>query len=226
MYNIKEWLEPAKGLDFIRRFIILNIGLFLFAVGSIAVVQAALGYVSWDVFHRGLSLHTPFSFGQAAQLTGLVIIGLGLFLGIRPGLGTVMNMLMIGFWDDQLLKWGWIPAGSSIGWWAELILLAVGVLVIGLGSGLYIKAGMGAGPRDGFMLGLSKRTGWRVAVCRTVIEVCVCLVGALLGGPLGIGTLFVALAIGPAVEFGFWVFRVQDPRAKSKPAYQEAAATH
>jgi len=197
-----------------RRFLILNLGLFLFAVGSIAVVQAGLGYVSWDVFHRGLSLHTPFTFGQAGQLTGLIIIGLGLLLGIKPGVGTVMNMLMIGFWDDQLLKWGWLPDGSKIGWWAALLLLGGGVLTIGLGSGLYIKAGMGAGPRDGFMLGLSARTGWRVAICRTVIEISVCIVGFLLGGPLGIGTLVVALTIGPAVEFGFWCFRVQDPRHK------------
>lgn len=196
------------------RFLILNIGLFLFALGSIAVVQAGLGYVSWDVFHRGLSLHTPFTFGQAGQLTGLIIIGLGLVLGIKPGVGTVMNMLMIGFWDDQLLKWGWLPDGSTYGWWAALLLLGGGVLTIGLGSGLYIKAGMGAGPRDGFMLGLSARTGWRVAICRTVIEVSVCIVGFLLGGPLGIGTLLVALTIGPAVELGFWCFRVQDPRHK------------
>ncbi len=206
----------SKAASWGGRFLILNIGLFLYALGSIGVVQAGLGYVSWDVFHRGISLHTPITFGQAGQLTGLVIIGLGLVLGIKPGVGTVMNMLMIGFWDDQILKWGWLPDGSAHGWWAALLLLGGGVLTIGLGSGLYIKAGMGAGPRDGFMLGLSARTGWRVAICRTVIEICVCIVGFLLGGPLGIGTLLVALTIGPAVEFGFWCFRVQDPRHKQK----------
>ena len=212
----RSWTEPARVTDFAGRFFLLNIGLFLYALGSISVVKADLGYVSWDVFHRGLSLHTPFTFGQAGQLVGLIIIVLGLFFGVKPGIGTVMNMLMIGFWDDLILKLNWIPAAGNFGWWLAPVLLGGGILAIGLGSGLYIKAGMGAGPRDGFMLGLSSRTGWRVAVCRTVIEVTVCLVGFLLGGPLGIGTLIVALTIGTSVEFGFWCFRVQDPRRKTE----------
>jgi uncharacterized membrane protein YczE len=212
--NSLGWKSPQ---DFIRRFLILNIGLFLFGFGSIMVVRANLGFVSWDVFHWGLSLHTPLTFGQSSQLTGLVIIGVGLFLGIKPGLGTVMNMLMIGFWEDQLLNWNTIPAVNSFGLWAQIALLAGGALVIGLGSGLYIKAGMGSGPRDGFMLGLSRKTGWRVAVCRTIIEISVCVVGGLLGGPVGAGTLFIAFALGPSVEFGFWTFRVEDPRKRTVP---------
>lgn len=212
MQNLRSWFEPAKLSDFGRRFAILNAGLFLFALGVVVTAQAGLGYISWDVFHRGLSLHTPLSFGQASQLTGLVVIGVGLLLGIKPALGTIMNMLMVGFWADQLLRWEALPAFSSQGLWAELLLLAVGVLVVGLGSGLYLKARMGAGPRDGLMLGLAKITGWRVSLCRTALEIVVCTIGALLGGPVGIGTLLVALTLGPAVELGFWVCRVQDPR--------------
>lgn len=208
------WKNP---LDFARRFLILNIGLFLFGFGSIMVVRANLGFVSWDVFHWGLSLHTPLTFGQGGQITGLVVIVVGLFLGIKPGLGTVMNMLMIGFWEDQLLNWNTIPAGNSFGLWVQILLLAGGALVIGLGSGLYIKAGMGSGPRDGLMLGLSRKTGWRVALCRTILEISVCLVGWLLGGPIGLGTVFVAFALGPSVEFGFWTFRVEDPRKRNLP---------
>jgi uncharacterized membrane protein YczE len=128
-----------------------------------------------------------------------------------------MNMLMIGFWEDQLLNWNWIPAVDAFGLWVQIALLAGGALVIGFGSGLYIKAGMGSGPRDGLMLGLSQKTGWRVAVCRTAIEIIACLVGWLLGGPLGLGTVFVAFALGPSVELGFWTFRVEDPRKKTLP---------
>lgn len=213
MQNFRFHLESLKVYDFARRFLLLNVGLFLFALGSVEVIQAGLGYVSWDVFHRGLSLHIqPVTFGQAAELTGLVIIGLGLLLGIKPGIGTVMNMLMIGFWLDQILSWKLIPSASPIGWWASIILLGLGIFTIGLGSGLYIKAGMGAGPRDGLMLGLSARTGLRVGLCRAIIEITVCIIGALLGGPVGIGTVVVAFSIGPAVELGFWLFRVQDPR--------------
>jgi uncharacterized membrane protein YczE len=208
------WKNPQ---DIAFRFLILNLGLFLFAYGSIMVVKANIGFVSWDVFHWGLSLHTPLTFGQSSQVTGLVIIGIGFFLGIKPGLATIMNMLMIGFWADQLLNWNWVPAVTSWGLWAQVLLLIGGALVIGMGSGLYIKAGMGSGPRDGFMLGLSRKTGWRVAVCRTIIEISVCLVGWLLGGPMGLGTLFIAFALGPSVELGFWTFRVEDPRKKPLP---------
>jgi uncharacterized membrane protein YczE len=213
----KQSLGWKNPLDFAYRFLILNLGLFLFGFGSIMVVRAALGFVSWDVFHWGLSLHTPLTFGQSGQLTGLAIIGVGLLLGIKPGLGTIMNMLMIGFWEDQLLNWSWIPAVDVVGLWAQIALLAGGALVIGLGSGLYIKAGMGSGPRDGLMIGLSQKTGWRVAVCRTAIEISACLVGWLLGGPLGLGTVFVAFALGPSVELGFWTFRVEDPRKQTLP---------
>jgi uncharacterized membrane protein YczE len=208
------WKNPQ---DFASRFLVLNLGLFLFAFGSIMVVRASLGFVSWDVFHWGLSLHTPLSFGQASQVTGLVIIGVNLLLGTKPGLGTVMNMLMIGFWEDQLLKWNFIPAGEAFGIWAQILLLVGGTLVIGMGSGLYIKAGMGSGPRDGLMLSISRKTGWRVAVCRTIIEITASVVGWLLGGPLGAGTVLVAFTLGPSVEFGFWVFRVEDPRKRTLP---------
>lgn len=208
------WKNPQ---DFAFRFLILNIGLFLFAFGSIMVVRASLGFVSWDVFHWGLSLHTPLSFGQCSQVTGLLIIIVNLFLGTKPGLATIMNMLMIGFWEDQLLKWNFIPAGDAFGLWAQVLLLASGTLVIGMGSGLYIKAGMGSGPRDGFMLSLSRKTGWRVAICRTIIEITVSVLGWLLGGPLGIGTVLVAFTLGPSVEFGFWIFGVEDPRKRTLP---------
>lgn len=208
------WKNPR---DFVLRFLILNVGLFLFAFGSIMVVRATLGFVSWDVFHWGLSLHTPLTFGQSSQVTGLAIIVVTLFLGTKPGLGTVMNMLMIGFWEDQLLRWDVIPHGDSFGLWAQLLLLVCGTLVIGMGSGLYIKAGMGSGPRDGLMLTLSRKSGWRVAICRTIIEITVSIIGWLLGGPLGVGTVLVALTLGPSVELGFWIFRVEDPRKRPLP---------
>ncbi len=203
-----------QGLNFGGRVLLLNVGLFVFSFGIILVAKAGLGLGSWDVLHKGLSLHTPLSFGQASQATGLIVILVSLFLGVKPGLATICNMFFVGFWMDMLINNGVIPdAGPLGGLVAQLAWVGAGILVLGLGSGMYIKAGLGAGPRDSFMLALVTRTGWRVAVCRAIIEIMVCIVGWLIGGPVGIATVIVAFGLGPSVELGFKICRVKVERS-------------
>ncbi len=193
-----------------RRVALLMSGLFCYGLAIALTVQAGLGLGSWDVLHKGLSLHTPLTFGQAGQVTGVAIILVSLLLGIKPGIGTLANMYFIGFWIDVLLGAKFIPEAASVGGLpAQLGLLIAGILILGLGSGLYIKAGLGAGPRDSFMLALVKRTGWRVSICRAIMEVTVCTIGFFMGGTVGVGTLIFAFGVGPAVELGFRICRVQ-----------------
>lgn len=183
-------------------------GLFLFALGVVLTVRSGLGLGPWDVLHQGISRHTPLTFGQASQVVGVAVIGIGLLLRVRPGLGAVLNMLLIGFFVDRILAVHAIPAAAPYGPAARLVMDASGVLLVGLGSGLYIRASLGAGPRDGLMLGLHRVTGVRVALARAALELTVVVVGFLLGGTVGVGTLVFALGVGPAVECGFRVFGV------------------
>ncbi len=215
-------VNATSWTDLGRRLVLLMVGLFLFALAIAIIVKADLGLGSWDVLHKGLSLHTPLSFGQAGQVTGLAIILFSLLLGIKPGLATIANMFFVGFWIDVIGNSNVIPQAAPIGGLpVQLIWVLAGILLLGLGTGLYIKAELGAGPRDSFMLALVKRTGWRISLCRAIIEIAVCTAGWLMGGPVGIATLIFAFGVGPAVELGFKICRVKvvrSPKTTSKAA--------
>jgi len=189
------------------------LGLFLFALGVALNLRSGLGLGPWDVLHQGISRHTPLSFGQASQAVGALVIGVGLLLRIRPGVSTVLNMALIGFFVDRILGAWIIPFAAPDGLVVQLLVDALGVLLVGLGSGLYIRGGLGAGPRDGLMLGLQALTGQRIAVTRAGLEIVVAAIGFLLGGTLGLGTLVFALGVGPAVELGFRLCGVPPRRA-------------
>lgn len=211
--TINKNIENIKNIDkkdVAKRSVLLMAGLFCYGLAVALVVRGGLGLGSWDVFHQGVSLHTPLSLGQAGQVTGLVIILLSLFMGVKPGIGTLANMYFIGFWIDVLLGSGIIPDAAKLGGLpVQLLWVGLGIFIVGLGSGMYIKAGFGAGPRDSFMLALVKRTGWRVAICRAIMEITVCTAGWLLGGSIGIATLLIAFGIGPSVELGFKICGVE-----------------
>jgi len=185
------------------RVALVILGLFVFALGVALNLRSGLGLGPWDVLHQGISRHTPLTFGQASQLAGAVVIGVGLLLRVRPGLSTILNMLLIGFFVDRILGSRLVPSITPYGPVVQLVVDALGVLLVGLGSGLYIRGNLGAGPRDGLMLGLQRVTGQRIAVTRAALEIAVAALGFLLGGTLGLGTLIFALGVGPAVELGF-----------------------
>lgn len=179
-----------------RRLIQLYVGLVTFAFGEALIVQARLGVMSWDVLHQGLSKHLGLSIGQWSIIVGALVLLLWIPMRERPGLGTVSNVVVIGASLDLFLRW--VPVPTSLGWRVALLLL--GILINGIATAAYIGARLGPGPRDGLMTGLVRLTGRPVGWIRTGIEVSVVVIGYLLGGNLGGGTVLFVLTIGPIVH--------------------------
>lgn len=188
------------------RFALLIFGLFLYGLAIRLMLNAGVGLSPWDTFHQGLARRAGFTVGEASILAGLVVLAFGwLWLRVRPGLGSVLNMLLIGVFIDLLAFLAPHPA-FLVGRWAQF---ALGVALMGLATGTYIASGMGAGPRDGLVIGLGARYGWPVGRVRTGLELLVLLAGVLLGGQVGWGTLAFALGIGPAMSFGLRLYGLE-----------------
>ena len=180
-----------------RRLARLLLGLWLFGTGEGLVLCSELGNSPWTVFAEGVSLQTPLSVGAATVATSFALLLLWIPLRERPGLGTVLNAVLVGVAIDVTAALvGQAPLGVRV------VELLGGIALVGLGSGFYINAALGPGPRDGLMTGLHRRTGRPVSLVRGTIEVFALIVGFGLGGTVGIGTVLFALLIGPAVAFG------------------------
>ncbi len=163
------------------------LGLFIFGLAISLMVKAGLGVAPWDVLHLGLTHYLPFTFGQVMIGSGVVCVIIAVFLRVRPTLGTVLNMIFIGVFVDLINKMALLPDPVSNAWrWSYLLL---GIVLCGFATGLYITAALGTGPRDSLMVGLHQVTGWRIGPVRTIIEVSVVLLGYILSGPIGWGTL-------------------------------------
>lgn len=175
----------------------LVIGLLLYGFTMALMVQAGLGLDPWDVFHEGLTHHVPLTFGQVVIVVGALVLLLWIPLRQKPGLGTVLNVLLIGLAADAGIAL--VPAPDDLV--ARVALLIAGVVGNGFAAALYIGARLGPGPRDGLWVALVARTGRSVRVVRTALEMSVLVTGFLLGGTVGIGTVLYALGIGPLVQF-------------------------
>lgn len=204
------------------RLTLLNVGLAIFALAMVLSLQSNLGANSWTVFHDGLARQTPLTLGTAGMAVGLIILAVSWLLGIPPGFGTVMNMLMVGIWTDVLLGLGLVPEAHAYP--ARAVMLILSAALLGLASAMYIKAGFGAGPRDAFMLAVTRRTNVRVGFIRWGMELTVVTIGILLGGAFGIGTLLFALMVGPSVEFFFNLFKIPTRRTRPPPRLAESSA--
>jgi uncharacterized membrane protein YczE len=170
-------------------------GLMLFGCGLGLVVRGAHGQGPWTVFHEGLSDHSPLSIGGATIVTGVLLLAIVLAMRVQVGLGTVLNVIIIGPATDLTL---WLleePSSAA----ARVAFTILAPLVVGLGSALYLGVHVGPGPRDGVMTGLAAR-GWSIGTARFVIEAFAFLGGAALGGTIGWGTAWWLIAIGPAVQ--------------------------
>ena len=200
----------------VARWVSLGAGLFLFAFGIVLLLESELGLSPWDVLNQGVSEHTSLSFGTANIAIAVVVLVLAWALGARIGPGTVANAILIGLMVDGLLAIDVVDALSESSLTARITFMVVGILIIGIGSGLYIGAGLGAGPRDSLMLVAARRAGVRIGTARVTIEVVVTVVGFALGGTVGIGTLAFAFGIGPAVELSFWLLE-HSPLADAEP---------
>lgn len=171
----------------------------VFGASLALMLRANVGLGPWDVFHQGLALRTPLTIGQAMVVAGLALLLFSsLAARVRPGVGTVLNMALVGPWVDFFLAWPRFP--SADGPAAGAALFALGLVLNGWATGLYITAGLGAGPRDGFAIALARLAQWPVGRARTAVEAVVCAAGWLLGGTVGIGTLVFVVAIGPLMQ--------------------------
>jgi uncharacterized membrane protein YczE len=204
--------------DWVNRLVRCVSGLGCFGVGISLILRAHLGAAPWDVFHQGLAAKTGISVGIIIVIVGLALLLVWIPLGQRPGIGTLLNALEIGLLVDLILRV--VPSSRLLA--VRIPELAGGVVVIALGSALYIGSGLGAGPRDGLMMGLRDR-GLPVAPVRTAIEAAVLLAGVALGGRVGVGTVVFTLAIGPLVArllpwFNLPPRRPAQPAAAAEPA--------
>lgn len=175
----------------------LVVGLVLFGVGESCLVLANLGSAPWTILTQGISESTGIELGWMTFIISSLVMLLWIPLKIKPGLGTILNIIIIAFVIGQLTDHFAKPTSFLV----RVFLLIVGVVMIGIASAIYLTSHKGAGPRDGLLVGLCQLLGWRVAIVRTLLEGSVSLLGWLLGGPLGIGTLCFAFGVGWVMQF-------------------------
>ncbi|PAB60176.1 YczE/YyaS/YitT family protein [Anaeromicrobium sediminis] len=184
-----------------RNVVRLILGLFLYALGIALTVQANLGVAPWDAFHQGLSNMIGITFGQASIVVGLIIVFFNIILSEKVGIATILNMFLIGLFIDMIFGSGIIQKSNSIP--IGFMMLITGMFVIAIATWLYVGAGLGSGPRDGLMVALTRKTNHTVGLIRSLIELTALILGASLGGQIGIGTAILAFCIGPIVQITF-----------------------
>jgi uncharacterized membrane protein YczE len=197
-----------------RRLPQLFVGLVLYGLSLAMMVRGHLGVAPWDVLHTGLTRHLPITFGEAIVIVSFVVLLLWIPLRETPGVGTISNAIVVGVAADVSL--GLFAQPDAL--WVRGLLTVGGVVVCGLASAMYIGAQLGRGARDGLMTGFARRTGLSLRLVRTLLEVTVVVVGLLLGGVAGLGTVLYALAIGPLTQamLPAWIVDVT-PKAAARP---------
>jgi uncharacterized membrane protein YczE len=208
-------------LHLTRRLSQLYAGLVLYAASMALVINSDLGNMPWDVFHQGLARRVGLSIGFWVIAVGVLILLVWIPLRVRPGIGTVSNILVIGFLIDGAL---WlVPEPSALA--VRALFLVAGIVLNGIATALYVGARMGPGPRDGLMTGLVRRTGRSIRLVRTSMEVTVVLAGIALGGTFGVGTILYAVAIGPLVQIFLPRLTVPERRPRAVRPRREPADT-
>lgn len=197
---------PSRALLWTRRGVQLLVGLFLYGFGIALMLRANLGVAPWDVLGQGLAMQTGIPFGIVVIFVGAVVLLLWIPLRQKPGVGTVLNVLLVG--PSAQVGLAVVPDQTNLV--LQILVLAAGIVMIAIATGLYVGARLGPGPRDGLMTGLHARTGRPIWVVRTAIEVTVLILGVVLGGQLGLGTLAFALLIGPLVNVALPLLRVPE----------------
>lgn len=194
-----------------RRWVQLMLGLFLYGIAISMMLRAAIGISPWDVLAQGISIHTGIPFGFVTNIVGGVVLLLWIPIRQRLGVGTVLNALLVGP-SAEVGLW-LIPEQTVL--WVRILLFVGGLLLLAVATGLYIGARFGPGPRDGLMTGINAKFGIRLWIVRTSLEVIVLIIGWILGGDVGIGTLAFALLVGPLVHYTIPFLMV--PAAMTKP---------
>ena len=182
-------------------FFFLCFGLTLFGLGEGLLIVSFTGASPWSVLAQGISLNINLSIGTITLLISLTVLVLWIPLGQKPGMGTIFNALIIAIMIDLCIKF--VPTPSN--YIHQLILAIISVITVGIGGGIYLVSNLGAGPRDGLMIGLQKLTKLPIAVVRAALEISAVSVGWYLGGTVGVGTLLFAFGIGPCVALGLYL---------------------
>ena len=196
--------SSKKPLNFkpkISTFLFLCFGLILFGLGEGLLLVSLTGASPWSVLAQGISLHVDLSIGVITFFISLFVIFLWIFLDQKIGIGTILNAIIIAFMIDMSIAF----VGTPGNYFSQLLMAVISVLLVGLGSGFYLIANLGPGPRDGLMTGLQKKTNFPIALVRAFLEITVVITGWYLGGTVGIGTLLFAFGVGPAVALGLYV---------------------
>jgi len=182
-------------------FFFLCFGLSLFGLGEGLLIVSLTGASPWSVLAQGISLNVNLSIGTITLLISIAVLILWIPLGQKPGMGTIFNALIIAIMIDLCIKY--VPTPSN--YINQLLLAIISVIMVGIGGGIYLVSNLGAGPRDGLMIGLQKLTNFPIAVVRATLEISVVSIGWYLGGTVGIGTLLFAFGIGPCVALGLYL---------------------
>ena len=176
-------------------------GLMLFGLGEGLLIVSFTGASPWSVLAQGISINVNLSIGTITLLISIAVLILWIPLGQKPGMGTLFNALIIAIMIDLCIKY--VPTPSN--YIHQLLLAVISVIMVGIGGGIYLVSNLGAGPRDGLMIGLQKLTNFPIAVVRATLEISVVSIGWYLGGTVGIGTLLFAFGIGPCVALGLYL---------------------
>ncbi len=207
--NTTSSTHPTRnsGALMTRRIVQLLVGLFLYGIGIAFLVRSALGASPWDVLTQGISHHISLSFGTITVIISGFVLLLWIPLRQKPGIGTVLNSFLVGPSADA--GFALIPEVDTL--WIRAAFIAIGIVVVGLATGLYVGSRFGPGPRDGLMVGLNKITGRPIWQVRVAIELVVVVIGWILGGTIGIGTIAFAVLIGYACQFFMEIFAITLP---------------
>lgn len=198
--------KPIRWKTFPLDLLRIQVGFTLYGLAITLMIRGNIGTSAWPVLEVALSRILGISVGTMSVLTGFVVLSGALILRERIGWGTLGNILSIGPWEDFWLA-RITPVTDNLP--LQIAMLLGSIAMIGLASAIYIGVDAGAGPRDSLMLAIKRTTGMSIRVARGMIEVTVVTIGWLLGGPAGIGTLVYALLVGPAIQFGFKIFKVE-----------------
>ena len=193
--------RPLNLKPKISTFLFLCFGLTLFGLGEGLLIVSLTGASPWTVLAQGISLNVDFSIGTVTFFISLGVLFLWIFLSQTPGIGTFLNALIVAVMID--ISIAFVPTPESFIF--QLLLAIFAVLIVGLGSGFYLVANLGPGPRDGLMTGIQRKTNYPIAAVRAFLEILVVSIGWYLGGTVGIGTLLFAFGVGPAVALGLFI---------------------
>ena len=191
----------TKCLGLLLKMLSLFFAFFLFGVGILATLYAKLGMSPWDVFHMGIVYHSHFTLGQASIIVGFFILLLSYFLGVIPGVGSILNMIFSGIFTDAINRLGIFKTPHSMA--GRFLMLIFAIFIMGCATFLYLRVELGAGPRDGLMEGLVKKLNKPVWLIRSTIEISVLILGYFMGGPVGIGTIITTFGIGFSIQLAF-----------------------